>query len=548
MDCPPLQFHTQTRCNSFRVVSGSHKIAKANDAGGEEMRKYTLMVYMAADETLANFAIESLKQLRDAATDDVLVAAQFDPDGLSNAHPTHRYIFDGTNKGQPFRDKKEFWEGSRPPLNMTTAEALVDFMNWVYKHYEATNYCLVLWGHGPELLIEAPVRGSRKEGNAVANQTKGDNLNKVYFTPAELKEALNATNPEQKKKLQIIGMDTCSTGMCEFAYELKDQAKFMLASEEEVPDLGLPYPTFVAHLANCSTPEEVCRKSVEDYVKAYQQYVYSASTGMHPVTLAAIRLTAMDTIKQPLYDLCQALRFAPTEAEGAIFNARLHAKNYVGGLFCDVEDFCNKLRLQEIPQNLKEVCGRVSKAIEDVVATRAGIVNGHIAGPNDPNFHSHGLSFYFPYLTDGADKQYLQEDLVKGTPRILDRDSEMVAGYQQLNMVVRRIRDIVRREMIKDIESHYVHDRDFSFASDTKWYQFIQLSWSRILAERKPDDLDTRYVAEQCVKNLLHLIHSGNDRNGIGVVKSLTPIPRQDDPSTDIAPAGSNGGVHPPSK
>ena len=41
--------------------------------------KWVIMVYIAADDTLANFAIESLKQLKETATDEVVVVAQFDP-------------------------------------------------------------------------------------------------------------------------------------------------------------------------------------------------------------------------------------------------------------------------------------------------------------------------------------------------------------------------------------------------------------------------------------------------------------------------------------
>ncbi|HEY2114831.1 MAG TPA: hypothetical protein VGJ51_07060, partial [Candidatus Angelobacter sp.] len=62
--------------------------------------KWVIMVYLAADDTLANFAIESLKQLQDTATEEVVVAAQFDPDGLSGAHRVRRYFFDGTDRGK----------------------------------------------------------------------------------------------------------------------------------------------------------------------------------------------------------------------------------------------------------------------------------------------------------------------------------------------------------------------------------------------------------------------------------------------------------------
>ena len=55
------------------------------------------MVYISADDVLANFAIDSLNQLRQAATDDGdQVMALFDPN--DGSEETFRYRFDGTNK------------------------------------------------------------------------------------------------------------------------------------------------------------------------------------------------------------------------------------------------------------------------------------------------------------------------------------------------------------------------------------------------------------------------------------------------------------------
>ena len=72
-----------------------------------------------------------------------------------------------------------------------------------------------------------------------------------------------------------------------------------------------------------------------------------------------------------------------------------------------------------------------------------------------------------------------------------------------------RIRLDVRRQMIKDIEKNY---QGSQFEQDTGWYKFIQQGWSRILTQKEPEQLDTRYLAEQCNKNLLTVIDNG----GIG--------------------------------
>ena len=45
------------------------------------MAKCLVMVYISADDVLANFAIDSLNQLRRAASPDIVVKALFNPPG-----------------------------------------------------------------------------------------------------------------------------------------------------------------------------------------------------------------------------------------------------------------------------------------------------------------------------------------------------------------------------------------------------------------------------------------------------------------------------------
>jgi len=85
---------------------------------------WTIMVYICADDVLANFAVESLKQLRDAAGDGIVVLAQFD----ANQHrDTPIYLFDGK---QPNRATSSI-ENSRVatiagPVDMTLPATLQD--------------------------------------------------------------------------------------------------------------------------------------------------------------------------------------------------------------------------------------------------------------------------------------------------------------------------------------------------------------------------------------------------------------------------------------
>jgi len=60
---------------------------------------WTIMVYLSADDVLANFAIESLKQLRDAAHKGIVVVAELEAEFAAKQPQDARiYFFDGDAK------------------------------------------------------------------------------------------------------------------------------------------------------------------------------------------------------------------------------------------------------------------------------------------------------------------------------------------------------------------------------------------------------------------------------------------------------------------
>src|SRR5215472_1417923 len=98
--------------------------------------KWTIMVYIAADPTLSNFAVESLKQLKAAADKDVVVAVQFDADHGYHGRKIRRLIFNGKGEvGSSIRNNYVNFPGTQP-TEMTESSSLADFINWVYGRRE----------------------------------------------------------------------------------------------------------------------------------------------------------------------------------------------------------------------------------------------------------------------------------------------------------------------------------------------------------------------------------------------------------------------------
>ena len=491
------------------------------------------MLYIAADALLTNFAIESLKQLNNSASAPpgchdkarVVVAAQFAIDA-PGGQQIPRYIFDECSGGDLGRSIKGYLDA---PDNMTEQQALISFLEWVYERPECQtkNYALILWGHGPELLLQPP-----------PGDPTGDSAS-LYITPEELREAITEAVPidrdTKKRRLNIVGFDACSMSMFEMAYELRGLTDYMVASQEEVPDPSFPYDSLVAMFRKYGDQTELLiKQGVRAYVSAYQDYVCNAITGMKRVTLSAFDLRKCGALEKAIRCLACALLASQNDSglPALLIEARGDSRDYAGGLYVDLVEFCTNLHWLldaimsvdemnapddmpcppegDVPQNFGVVAKCNGNNLKNSVALRKkikraclmvldalrlgsdGTPTGLILANCSADTRSHGLSIYLPYLSD---EQYAQvaQPMVKGGIGTIGKGFSDV-----LNSAAPGLLMCARRDLIIVTEGYYDSLR---LASDTAWYCFITMFWSRILIVSDPNNLDFRYSAQQAAFN-----------------------------------------------
>jgi hypothetical protein len=498
---------------------------------------WTIMLYIAADSALANFAVESLKQLnssvRAASTEDkaeVVVAAQFSIDA-PGGQEIQRYIFKKGSK-EGLKNNKEHALNARGDLSLSEQGALERFLHWVYEGKDkegndvmkADHYALILWSHGPELFLQPPPGG--KTGDSAS----------LYLTPVDLRDALAKSQfCKEDRKLELVGFDACSMSMFEMAYEIQDLAKLMIASQEEVPDASFPYyelvklfreqgdilGTFLGKLdskesgserdshsekeaANEAVTESLklarpsLTKGVQDYLDAYQDYVVGKHTGMNPVTLSVLNLTHCGRLKEAVDQLACALLKGKDDRElmRCLIQARNNSQDYAGGLYVDLHEFCTKLEKQlDDPKDPEKWTG-IRKACQDVVAKLTPqsdpllgnsliLMNGAVTEKgttsiNENNTTNHGISIYLPYLSNRQFGDKVNRPLVKGGP-----GTNGAKGIPTtLNVAAAAYMVIALHHLILDAESYY---EDLKLAKDTAWYGFITDQWTKAIADTDPD-------------------------------------------------------------
>ena len=434
------------------------------------MKKWTLMVYISADDVLDNFAVESLKQLKRAAGDDIEVFAQFDPN-VPGKSPS-QYVFDASKKMDPSINSNRIRSRLGSDLDMADPTRLTNFIKKATARCPADYYGLVLWGHGPELLFDDDVPPNTPSST------------RRYFTPETLRQALQDKDlfkgKQEKGRLDIIAIDACCMATVEVASALQGCANYLIASQDDLPDASFPYEQLLDKLRRLSQKGDVQRISKmvpKAYKEAFVDYIPTPANELRGITLSAVDLDAIGTITNPLTELSNSLLRASTDPtlSGKILEARRQSHAFEFGLFVDLFDFCEQLdRTGHGDYRLTGACKSMQAAIKKCVIENESTASGKsIPG-------CHGLSVYFPYGTNHPiEKAVLNIDGTKnGTNHPIK----------------------LRTERIAELEKDY---GKLQIDGQSDWIQFIKLGWSVILAKEVPDELDTHYSALQCTKNLL---------------------------------------------
>jgi hypothetical protein len=481
-------------------------------AASSSRKRWTILLDIAADGGLANFGIESLKQLKNSAstagsaTDpaEVMVAAQFSVDAPAG-QKIPRYIFGPDTVGGSLSDCiADYLEA---PATMTEQQALIDFLQWAFqqKELDADYYALILWGHGPELLMQPP-------------PAPGNDSISLYLTPADLRIALKEVTPlpNKNKQFDLIAFDACSMSMFETAYEVREYARYMVASQEEVPDLSFPYDAIVPLFRKKGTDlETLLREGVYTYIHTYEDYIDDAVTEMKPTTLSALRLFNCGDLKEALRRFSCALYAAKGKPglPSLLIKARESARDFVSGLYVDLFDFAAGL-ISELEAGaradqrghskqspspvdsdywknpLRHACNDILAALEeDIQGKKNLLVLANCSADGTCN----GVSLYMPYLSN---------DQWIGINRPMIKGGDATRGGKDFSAVLNEAGPqqllCERRELIAETEHYY---EALQLSQDTGWYRFIVEQWTPILVTIAAKNLDVLYSAKQAALN-----------------------------------------------
>ena len=360
--------------------------------------EWTVMVYLDADNNLESAGIDDINEMEMVgSTADVNIVVQADriPGyDISNSDWTNTRRYYITQDSNPVLINSEF--NDLGELNMGESQTLIDFTDWATINYPAKKYLLVIWNHG----------GGFRSLSLTKDIAWDDTSGGDRITMSELEYALSAISTQIGKKIDIVGMDACLMAMTEVAYQIKDYADILIASEENSPGDGWPYDAILAQLI--SNP---LISSVQLAVDIVDKYIFSYPYGN--VTQSAIDLSYTDTLAVQLSNLAWAIMSDSLTPKSKYISAAYNSQYYSQSPyswekdFIDLYDFCNQLLAYSNSLEVKNIALSIQQTLNYAVM-KSGYSGGSVSG-------SKGLSIYFPWYYAYNSNKYNSTNFAQDT-------------------------------------------------------------------------------------------------------------------------------------
>lgn len=339
-----------------------------NGSSSSASREWTYMVYMGADNSLAEDGINDLIEMETiGSTDAVAVVVQGEfPTKVKQE--SFRVLVEKDNDNNTVNLKNAQDIGN---VNMADPKSMTDFIAWAAKTYPAKNYALVVWDHGAGW--KASPFPSQERG-AVEDATSKD-----FMSLPELAQGVRSTGVH----FGVINFDACLMGMYEVAYEYAGLADFMVYSEEVTPGPGNPYDIVLETLVSNPTIKSA-DLAVSMATIFHDFYVQVAKW---PTQIAAIDVNKITALDKKLREFSVAL----TKEKG--FAALVQAAEKQTQQY----DYKTNHDLYNLASNLAKALpnGNTKKLAQDVMnAVTSAVSVNKIDGADLTN--SHGLAIYLP--------------------------------------------------------------------------------------------------------------------------------------------------------
>jgi Clostripain family len=339
-------------------------------------KNWTVLVYMAAakDEQTEQAAVRDIRELEEIGTTKAMnVVVQLDRGWPG--YPERYRIHQGSSEPLPMNGHSHHRPRPTPSSSNTgDPRPLRDFLQWAYDSCRADHYLLVLWGHAYGLGF---------------GRDHGDQLT--------LRELSRALVPFRKTgKLDLLGANACAMSYAEAAYELRNSAQYLVASEISMPFAGWPYARILQEIVKDAAiePADLGEKIIDHFTDSLK--------GQN-VALTLLNLKKAGQLRTRVTDLAQTVSrsIGRERTSTQTIDAFLDTAHGDVRPLIDLSNLCKNL--DSVPNTaVKNAAGRMLELLDE----KAGFVVKHVEGPDLEDLR--GVGIFAPAVTGEAVLQRLE--------------------------------------------------------------------------------------------------------------------------------------------
>ena len=343
---------------------------------------WTFLLYLAGDNNLHRFLDDALHRLEENINPNVNVLVLTDGAGNNN---TWRY---DVQSGGDYTDNVNRWYMGE--LGMDDPQTLTNFVDWARQDYSATHTYLAIADHG------------LGTGGTAWDDTSGTH---AHITVAELRTALQEATLDGADPLDVVHYDSCLMAMIENAYQIKEYASYLVASE----NLGwgiFAYDEYLDGVTESTTPRDLA-------VEVADKYHNHGRLSGYPRTISTLDLSRAGTVKDAVSSLAAALQGSLEENKYYISNTRdatqkFDSQDYhritLEDEYLDLYHLAQLIK-QNVPDDtVKDAAQGVMDAI-GVVGEGFVVAEHHESGAYHGTYldldNAHGVAIYYPPASGG---------------------------------------------------------------------------------------------------------------------------------------------------
>lgn len=380
------------RVSAYNTV-GESAMSEELTATTADCSHFLFMLYLNGDNDLYRYVERALQALeRAAANPNVLIVAVVD--GPRNGD-TQRLVFGATGvQREPLGE-----------LNMGNPQTLQAFVQWARERYPAQYSYLALAGHGNGLVGIGPDWNDRDD----------------VLDAEEIRLALREATNNGQRKIDIVHYDSCSMALFEHAYEIRDYAHYLIASQylawsvfayrDYAAQVSIQDATMlsgldevIASVSAESTPRTLATQIAERYFNHPQ-------LTDKPRTIAVLDLGQVESVRQALDQLVILLKNEIASVQTPLKNIRQQVQTFDSRSPAYVNDpqdeYIDLYHWASLVRSLPNVSiSTAAQELMDKVRTQLVVLSrrasGQYAGSAINLDQAYGVSLYYPFRSGGS--------------------------------------------------------------------------------------------------------------------------------------------------